>query len=98
MLVPLGLGFLACHVGITLAPTSPGSCEGLMRSCGSQVRGRMSGSAGLESFPDTEALRAQHLPWPPWQQVATLRLRSQAWDFTEVDTVTGAIRRSQLWE
>lgn len=51
-----------------------------------------------ESFRDTEVRRAACLPRPPWQQVSTPRLWSQAWDITAVDTVMGAIRRSQLRE
>lgn len=67
VVVLLSLGFLACHVGITLAPTSRGSCERLMTSRGTSVwkdvelgrAGVIPGHRGSESsVPSTAPLAA----------------------------------------
>lgn len=66
-MVPLSLGFLTCHMSIMLAPTSRGSCKGLMTSHGTSVQkdiglgraGVLPGHRGSEStVPSTAPLAA----------------------------------------
>lgn len=65
--------------------TPRGKCA---EGCGARQGWSHSRTPRLSAVPSTA----------PWQQVATPRLRSQAWGFTGLDTAMGAVWRSEgLW-